>query len=212
MSTPRKRAPGKRGAAAAASGQSQRERLLGRPRPSLAYRLLVDGDGLEQARKEHERVRVRTRQTLLRADPGSPEYRKAQRDLDKAQAAVDVCYETIVLRALPTDGEVTSEKLMAAHPPTDEQVARVKAERDKAHQQGRDLAPWPEWNDDTFPAALLAACAESDMSEQDWREFLAGHVSDGEKRGLWLAALAVNERERVADPLVLPKGLTGMLS
>jgi hypothetical protein len=138
--------------------------------------------------------------------------RRAQKQVADAQAKLDGCYETIVLRALPTSGQVTTEKLAAAHPPTDEQIAKVRTERDKAHNQGRDVPPWPEWNDDTFPPALLAACAESDMSEQDWREFLAEHVSDGEFHGLYMAALSVNERERVADPLVLPKGLTGMLS
>src|SRR5690606_29530626 len=133
-----------------------------------------------------------TRQVRLRAPENSPEYRRAQRQLEAAQAEVDSCYETIVLRALPTSGAVTIEKLKAAHPPTPEQLERVKAERESARQRGEEPPPWPEWNEDTFPAALLAACAESDMTEDDWREFLANNVSAGEASGLWMAALAVN--------------------
>lgn len=197
---------------AAASEQSQRERLLGRPRPSLPYRLLVDPEGLETANAELERARNQSRQTSRRSDSTEAQRRKAEKAAEKAQQAVDGCYETVTLRALPTAGDVTTEKLIAAHPPTQEQMARAKAERESAQQQGRDLPSLPDWNDDTFPSALLAACAETEMTEDDWREFLAEHVSDGEARGLWMAALAVNERERVADPLVLPKGWTGMRS
>jgi multidrug efflux pump subunit AcrA (membrane-fusion protein) len=197
---------------AAASQQSQRERLLRRPRPSISYRLVVDPDRLAKAREELDRVKARTRQTLLRAAEGSAEYRRARRQLDAAQAEVDSCYETIVLRALPTAGEVTVEKLKAAHPPTPEQLERAKAERDAARRRGEPEPPWPEWNEDTFPAALLAACAESDMTEDDWRTFLGSNVSTGEYSGLWQAVLAVNALERVADPLVLPKDWMGMLS
>ena len=197
---------------AAASQQSQRERLLRRPRPSISYRLVVDPDRLAKAREELDRVKARTRQTLLRAAEGSAEYRRARRQLDAAQAEVDSCYETIVLRALPTAGEVTVEKLKAAHPPTPEQLERAKAERDAARRRGEPEPPWPEWNEDTFPAALLAACAESDMTEDDWRAFLGSNVSAGEYSGLWQAVLAVNALERVADPLVLPKDWMGMLS
>jgi hypothetical protein len=209
MSAPRKRAATK---TAAVAQQSQRDRLLGRPRPSLPYPLLVDPDRVETARAELARVQQRVRQVVLKEEPGNARYRRAEKSIRDAEAVVDGCYETLILRALPTRGEVTTERLIAAHPPTDAQMAAAKLEREKAKTRGEDLPPWPDWDDDTLRPALLAACAEGGMSEQDWTEFLAGHVSDGEARALWLACLAVNERERVADPLVLPKGWTGIRS
>lgn len=206
MSTPRKRAP--RGSTATASRQSQRERLLGRPRPSLSYPLLVDPDGAQQARDEVDRVQREARQVMLREDKTSPAYKAARRQVEKAQQALDACYETIVLRALPTDGEVTAEGLLAAYPPTDKQVEQARAEREQARQRGDDLPPWPTCDEHAVLPVMLEASVDNGMSADDWRTFLAEHVSEGERRALWLACLTVNQRERVADPLVLPKGST----
>ena len=109
-----------------------------------------------------------------------------------ARAEVDGCYEQIVLRAMPP---ADYERLIAAHPPTDEQ--RGKGEI---------------WDPDSFRPALLAACADGDMTEQDWVAFLAEHVSAAERQGLYVAALAVNEQERVAESVSVPKGWTQIRS
>jgi hypothetical protein len=210
MAAARKRAPAK--VAAAPPAASQRERLLGRARPSLPYRLLLDADALAAAQAEQQRVERVARQVLIREDPGSVAHRKAEQQIAGAAAAVDACYETVVLRALPTVGEVTVETLIDAHPPTSEQMAAAKAERDKARQRGDQPPDWPSWDDRTFFPALLEACADNDMTAADWVAFFAKNVSDGERAGIQLAALAVNERERVADAMVLPFGSTRMPS
>lgn len=212
MTAPRKRAPAKRTTKAAAAQQSQRERLLGRSRPSTSYRLLVDAAGIEAARKTLERVERQTRQTLLREESGSDAYKRAEKQLAAAQSAVDACYETIWLTALPMSGEVTWEKLVSAHPPTAEQIERTRKERDEARARGEDQPPWPQWDEETFYPAALAACCDNGMSADDWREFLDQHVSGGELAGLQLALIEVNAKERVADPVAVPFGLRQMLS
>lgn len=181
---------------------SQRERLLGRQRPTVRYPLLVDADGAEHAQQALLQAQARARQVRLSGGDATD----ADRQVDEAQQALAACYETIVLRALPLSGDVTVETLIAAHPPTAKQMEQAKAERDLARQRGEPIPDWPSWNPDTYKPALLAATAEGDMSADDWREFLAGNVSEGEDRGLWRACLAVNSTERAADPLVLPKG------
>lgn len=193
----------------------QRGRLLSRPRPSIGYPLLVvDQADLARAQAELAAAKADQRQVVLAAKSAKPTAasRRADQRVTDAQAAVDRCYETIVLTALPTAGEVTAEKLAAAHPPTDAQMAKAAKDRAEAAQRGEPPPPWPAWDDDTFRPALLAACCGNGMTAADWATFLAGHVSDGEAGGLWRACLAVNERERVADPLVIPKGSTAMLS
>lgn len=202
MTTQRRKQPAK----TAAAPTSQRDRLLARPRPSLAYPLLVDQDAVDAARRDLGQAHADARQAMLAKNTDDAEVQAAQRRITDAEQAVHACYETVVLRALPP-GDV--ERLRADHPPTEQQMAAAKAERERAAKRGEEPPLWPEWNEDTFRPALLAACTpDSGMGADDWATFLQGHVSDGEARGLWLACLAVNARERVADPLVLPKGST----
>lgn len=210
MTAPRKRAPAKRQPRkAAAPKQSQRDRLLGRPRPSLPYRILVAPDEVEQARQALAKAQEDARQVRLKAGRDSPAGKRAAKPVADAEAVVDACYETIVLRALPPE---RVEALDAEHPPTAEQMERVKAEREQAAKRGEQPPDWPSWNDATYWPALLAECADGDMAVDDWVSFLAEHVSTGEAAGIKQAVLAVNRLERVADPLVLPKGWTPTLS
>jgi hypothetical protein len=190
----------------------QRDRLLRRPRPSIGYPILiVDQATLIAARAELAEAQAAARQLVVAGKPAAAR-RRAEKRVADAQAAVDACYEVITLTALPTSGEVTAEKLAAAHPPTDEQMANARKAREEAARLGEPPPPWPPWNDDTFRPALLAASCNNGMTEDDWRQFLAEHVSSGEAHGIWMACLAVNQKERVADPLVIPKGSTAMLS
>jgi hypothetical protein len=192
----------------------QRQRLLARPRPSIGYPLqVVDQQTLTAAQQELGAAQADLRQVILSDKPKtSVVRRKADQRVAAAQAALDLCYETITLTALPTAGELTAETLAAAHPPTDAQMAKARQERQEAAQRGEAPPPWPVWNDDTFRPALLAACCTNGMTAEDWAAFLGQHVSTGEANGIWLACLAINQRERVADPLVIPKGSTQMLS
>lgn len=206
--TPRKRAP----RTAAAPQQSQRERLLGRRRPSTTYRLLVDVDNIGSAREALNKVERAGRQTMLREQPSSAKHKRAEKQIADAQAAVDACYETIRLTALPMSGDVTWEALVAAHPPTAEQRGRAKQERQKAHERGEDMPAWPTWDDDEFFPAALEACCDNGMTADDWRAFIAEHVNGGELVGLQLALIEVNTRERVADPVGIPFGLRQMTS
>lgn len=163
---------------------SLRKRLADRPRPHITYPLLVDVDELQAAQQRLEQARQEWRQLVLRGEDAT----QAQAAVDEAQAAVDGCYAQIVLRALPPE---QYEELIAAHPPTEAQRAAGEI-----------------WNVDSFRPALLAGCADGDMTAEDWAAFLAERCSQGERQELWVAALAVNEQARVAEPMVLPKGLT----
>ncbi|MFI2663738.1 hypothetical protein [Micromonospora carbonacea] len=187
---------------------AQRERLLGRPLPSVSYRLLVDQDGAAAAQEALAVAQRHLRQVTL-ADRSPEDVAAAHARVDAAARAVDACYETIVLTALPLVGEVTTESLIAAHPPTDAQMAAAKTDRDKARHAGEEVPPWPAWNDATFRPALLAASAQTaGMSEQDWAVMLGERMSAGEVRGLWAACVAINLTGRAAEPVVLPKGWT----
>jgi hypothetical protein len=158
----------------------------------LPYTLRVDDPA--KARAALEAAQREARQVLLgKHGRDSDEYREADKAVMAAQAKVDACYETVVITALhPADYEAAK----AAHPPTPEQLA-----------VGEDEIP-PDVNVDTFVPAVLAAGTDAGMSDQDWATFLAEHCSDGERQELRALVLAVNERPRAAEPVVLPKGST----
>lgn len=188
---------------------SLRERLLTRQRPSLAYPVLVDHDGAAAAQARLAEGQAQLRQLILSgAKSTAAAYKRVTAELADAQAALQACYETIVLRALPTDGDVTVERMITACPPTAAQMAEVRQARDTAKLRGEEPPAWPQWDDDRLQPALLEACADGGMTSEDWAAFLAGNVSQGERQGLWKACLAVNSLERVADAVVLPKGWT----
>lgn len=158
--------------------ESIRERLLARTRPSLAVSVRVEQDPAADA--ELAAARAESRQANLRER--DDEIAEVQARVDAAQAAVDAGFVRFTVSAV---APAELEALVAAHPPTDEQQAQVK-------KRGAQAL---EWNPDTFPAAVLAACVDSDMSETDWTSFLRdGPIGAGEVSVLWRAALAVNDR------------------
>jgi hypothetical protein len=166
----------------------RRARLLGRSLPSVPYPILVDDP--TDAQRELERVHARTRQLMLRHDPGSAEYRAAEVELSRAQAAVDACYETVHIRAL---APARYEALKAQHPPTTDQLAEQ---------------PPPDVDVNLFVPAVLAEAVEGDMTADDWADLLDHRMSDGERQEIRVIVLGINERARFAEPVVLPKGST----
>lgn len=91
-----------------------------------------------------------------------------------AQAAVEACYERLELSALPP---ADMEALLEAHPPTPDQPGNTM------------------FNQATFVPALIAACVDSDMGEDDWAEFVAkGPITRGEVLALFNACWDLNHR------------------
>jgi hypothetical protein len=177
----------------AAAGRSPRERLLGRRRPSLPYPILVEDPA--PARDALQQVERWARQEMLRHDEGSDAYRAAAAELAAAKAAVDACYERVVLTAMEP---AAYEQLKADHPPTADQQAAAKAAGEFP----------PDCDTTSFVPAVLAASSEPEMPAEDWVELLERRMSDGERQELRVVVLGLNERSRFAEPVVLPKGST----
>lgn len=145
---------------------SLRDRLRARSRPTATFDLRVEDD-----------TAARAELAAAVAEGGDPER------VDAAQDAVDACYETLQLTALPP---ADMEALIAAHPATD--------------------GSGGQWDPATFVPALLASCVDSDVTEDEWGEYVSkGPMSVGEVRDLFDKAIAVNYRG--PDPRV-PKGST----
>lgn len=133
---------------------SLRDRLRARSRPTATHDLRVEDD--TAARNE----------LAAALQDGAPER------IEAAQTALQTCYETLHLTALPP---ADMEALIAAHPAPG----------------GSDSA----WNPATFIPALLVACVGGDATEDDWAEWTTkGPLSVGESRDLLNAVLAVNYR------------------
>lgn len=134
------------------SPDSPLEVLRRRRPPTVSVPICLDpsqADQVEAARRRHEAAKTRA------AVPDAPAVRaeqatEAKTALDELLAAVETV--TFHLRALPK-GEL--EALRAEHRPTDEQIEAHKA---LLKAQGVENPSPPQWNTDTFPPALIAAC------------------------------------------------------
>lgn len=121
------------------------------------------------------------RSELAAAETAGDEDRKVATRL-----AVEACYEQLTIVALPP---VDMEELREAHPPTDEQRKKHGA----------------LFNPTTFIPALLAACVESDVTEEDWAQYTStGAMTSGEVTDLFNTAWAL--QYAVAPSPDLPKG------
>jgi hypothetical protein len=158
---------------------SLRERLEAKSRVTTTYDLAVaDPTGAES---KVAAAGAALTLALHEHDEDSAEAGSARAALDAARAELDACFETITFQALPPDD---FEALVAAHPP------KTRPDRD-------------EW-EKTFEPALIALCAQGDLGEQWWLDYLAsGKVSSGERDALFRNALAANVRARSTS---LPKG------
>lgn len=110
----------------------------------------------------------------------------AEEALDAAQAAVDA--STQVFTFVGLDGP-SWDALVDSHPPTADQVRRAK----KLDQ------PKPVWNEETFPAALIAACsADPALTAEDAQQLLdAPNMNAAETSGLFYAAHTASRTRRI---------------
>lgn len=162
--------------------KTQRDRLMGRTRPSDTYHLPVGEDAemraaagaVEAAQEALSTARMRLDD---RADEAATE---AEGVLAQANAALAALYEPVVIRAMKPE---SFELLVAEHP----------ARKDTDER----------WNKDTFPRALFLESVVGEMSREDWEAFLAEQCSQGEQNGLFYMAQYVNAR---TPDGTIPKG------
>jgi hypothetical protein len=150
--------------------RSLRDRLAAKKHPSVTYPVLL-ADPAEPAAAAAQ-ARSELRQALAAGDETATAA--AQQAADDATAALDACWQPIVLRSIPAE-QLTA--LIAEHPPAKEQ----KAQGD-------------QWNPETFQPALIAACAhDAGMTAEQWAQELASdRWSTAERNELFGKCLEVN--------------------
>ncbi|MEU9774572.1 MULTISPECIES: hypothetical protein [unclassified Streptomyces] len=131
-------------------------------------------DRFEEARRE-----ARNARQLADSDPTNKvlkqEATAAETALEAARAAYEADCEVLTFRALPGD---SFSDLVKEHPPTEEQA-----------DSGSD------WNEDTFPAALIAASSVDGMTEDD-AAVLLSEWGMADRVELFQAALAAQNTKR----------------
>ena len=91
-----------------------------------------------------------------------------------AQTAIEACYEQVTLTVLPP---LDMEALIAAHPPPE-------GNREEKI-----------FNSVTFTPALFAACVDSDVTEEDWAQYIVtGAMTIGEVTELFNRIWDLNYR------------------
>jgi len=162
----------------AAATTSLRDRLTSRKRPSLTVPL-ADADLTGLSREVALAEEAWRTAHLEQGNQRSKHVADARRDLDAAIAALDACYIKVTVTALPPEH---FEKLIEEHP--------AREDEDEA------------WNVDTFPRALFFACADDELTAEEWAVFLDERCSQAERDTLLLAAQHVNVR---APSAAIPK-------
>ena len=149
----------------------RRERILARRRPSVAYELLVEDDTAAVA--EMVAAKEALDVARFRTDDGAQQaVTDAEKRLEKAREDVAACYEAVPLIALPP---AAFEALLAEHPPREDEDEK--------------------WNDLTFPRACFLACLDdSNVTPEEWAEFVDANVSQGEREHLFRTAMNLNAR------------------
>lgn len=155
---------------------SLRERLLGRKAPQATVRIRVeftpDADTAAQGVRDAEQAL-----RVAEASGSTDRMESARAAVGIAQAGFDRYCETLTLHPLsPAD----LEALLDAHQPTGEQ---------------RERHPGLNWGPSFIPA-LLAACVDGDLTEDDWLVLASkgDQLASGEVSMLFQTALAVNDR------------------
>ncbi|TQE33068.1 hypothetical protein [Streptomyces ipomoeae] len=150
-----------------------------RARAAAEVPLYLWQDQTLRERFEEARRTARRARQLADADPDNTELAAeadaAEQALEDVRAAHEADCEVLVFRALPGDAFT---KLVKAHPPTEEEA-----------EEGSD------WNEETFPAALIAAASVDPMTEEDAAVLLA-EWGMADRAALFQAALTAQNARR----------------
>jgi hypothetical protein len=151
--------------------------------------LCLDSEVADKFNELSVQVQLIEQQVL---DRSTPELRRQledkQAELEEMQPSVEEASCTFVFKSL---GRVEFEKLLDEYPPTKEQ-------REAARKKGEDI---PNFNVDTFPPVLVAACMiEPELSLDDVKSLWSDdNWNTAELTSLWLAAFNANQQRRVVD-------------
>lgn len=148
-------------------GRASRSRKgSGKVRRTERYRYLVGDPDEARAAAAETVAAARLAEMRARDTPG---HKHTLRELEAAQAAaakaVEACYGTIVLRALPPARHQEFVQEMAER--EDARQAAAKAAEEAGQPPPED--PEPTWAEDCFEVRMLAACdADPEHTEQWW--------------------------------------------
>lgn len=150
-------------------------------------------DRLEEARRELQSLKSMAEARSMEVD--GAELARLQENIDAAQAEVDDSIIKIRFQGL---GRKAYEQLQRAHPPTEEQ----KAEGDE------ETGP-VTFNPETYPIALITACAaevwvggkvQEFSAPEDKQAFLDSDVwNQAEFWEMWMTCLHVNQTRKIGD-------------
>ncbi|MFF2864502.1 hypothetical protein ACFVSX_32060 [Streptomyces rubiginosohelvolus] len=176
--TARRTTPPAAAVAADAHWEAKLAKLRARTRPTVTLTICDDEDLKKAAATA--RILDQDAQNTAEQNPRDKTAQDAARrtaaSLETAQAALDEASVRLRFQALP---RTAFRELLAAHPPTEEQV-------DKGYDH----------NPDTMAPVLIAAASLDPLTEEDAAQFLADW-SQAEGERLYAAALRVQQTDRM---------------
>lgn len=167
------------------------DEILAKKKPNqMVVWIPLDADLAGTYQKAETEFNAATSFATVRVGDGEAQRRadEAETALDDAKVALREASLKFVFQAV---GRKRYEELVLKHPATKEQQR-------KARELRTDV---PEFDEDTFPQALVAAClVEPELSEDDvHRLWESDNFSIAEQRTLFQTAILVNQNWRVVD-------------
>lgn len=149
-----------------------------------------------------ERALLDARLALRRAKDDL-EVGAAEQAVEQAQAALDECFETILLRALPPGLQLDFEHEQTEAAAAYEAAVKAAQESDSPPPE----VPQPTWDAQSFEVRLIAACDADGHSVEEWAEAFAGDDWTLQDRAdLLEACYRVNSKRGTLDLSLLGKG------
>lgn len=171
------------------------ERLRTRPTRTVTVTMALDPDDTDEfvaARRKVEAARNRL------AGVAPDQYDDAATELalaEEAMEAVEAEHPTFTVH-LRGVGPARVEELMYGHRPTDAQRKRARA------LNGGDPKSEPQWNDDTFPPAMLAEAVAKITFSDDPEHPLDG-LSLTQATDLWSARWSIGDRSMIFNAAMM---------
>lgn len=165
-------------------------RLIDRGAPTATVRLAADPDDAPRVQAAEKAVKAAERAVLTAKSP--EDLQRAENAVDEAEAKLADLLDAIVTVDIGLEGigAPVVEEMMADHKPSDKQRrAAIKA-------AGGNPQAAPQWNEDTFPIALLAETIKT-IAYSDAPDDVTHGVTVEQVEKLWASKLTVTDRSQL---------------
>jgi hypothetical protein len=185
---------------------SRKDPVDSKRRRREVFRFEIDdpAEALEELREAEAEEKLAS----YRAEKDSDGAAAALERLNAAKRAVDACFGSVTVQALPPRMQLVFEQEIAERDSQQEKahLAAVKAAEDAGEDPPDPKVEESAWDADSYEVRFIAACDVDGRSAERWAEILNSDDWQLEDRQDLLQTCYKANLRRVFDPAVLGKG------